>query len=346
MPNRATLRDARRSRLPAAIGECADNNSVLLSTINEAQQRLILEPTQPDEGWWGTYAVMAFNVTQDSPYITTPRGVARMTLHDICKKPVLIRNQFYEYLEFGNGLRPVSCCESPLCENLTTFDRGTVPTFVDLPEGNVVIRAFVTDETDVGKTTLIGIKDATGAIVYSQDGFDRVQGELLTFAEPFVVTSNQVTEILGIQKDITNGQVKYYAVDVDTDESTLLLTMEPGETTACYRRYFINGLPQCCGCGSKQGDPIQVKALVKLDFVPAVVDTDYLIIQNLAALKEECQSIRYEEMDIPNSKQMAEMHHARALRLLFGELDQYVGKNRVSISVPLFNSDPMPAQPI
>jgi len=344
--NRTTLRDFRQSGIPEEIGLCASSGQIP-GIVNRAQQRLLIDPAQPDEGWWGTWSVMAFNVAQDNPYITTPAGVSRMTLMDVCKKPVIIRNQFYEYMEFGNGLRPAGCSGNPICENLTTFDRGAVPTFIDLSPPNKKIRVFLTDETDVGKTTLIGIKDSFGNVIYSQDGFDRVQGELLTLESPFSVTTNEVSEILGIQKDITNGQVQFYEWDTVTDESTLLLTMEPGETTAWYRRYFINGLPShCCGCNGSTGTPVQVKALVKLDFVPARVDTDYLTIQNLSALGEECQSLRYNAMDNPGAKAMSARHHQDALALLFGELDAYVGKERVSISVPLFNSDRMPFQPV
>lgn len=344
--NRRTLLDARMSRIPEAIGTCANDNVTLLTTINEAQQRLLNDEAQPDEGFWGTWAVMNFNLTQADPYFTTPRDVARVTLIDICKKPILLRNQFYEYLEFGNGLRPLSCCSTGVCENLGVFDRGPVVSFKDIAPPNKKLRVFATDETDYGKRVLLSGKDQFDNTLYSQDGFNRVTGEFVTLTSPFADTVNQFSVWNGVQKDITNGQIQIHEVDTVTGDMRLLLTMEPSETVGCYRRYFVNGLPNTCATGCPPTEPIQISALVKLDFIPVVADTDYLIIGNLAALKEECMAIRLMEMDAPNAKRVAAAHHAMALRLLFGELDNYIGKERVAISVPLWGSDRLRPQPL
>lgn len=336
---RSTLRDARLSRIPEAIGTCRDDIATLVSTINEAQHRLITDELQPDEGWWGTWAVMLFNLAQDYPYFTLPRGVARVTATNLCKKPVLLRNQFYEYLDFGNGIRPLGCC-STTCENLGTWDRGQVVTFFDIAPPNKILRVFLTDASDVGKRVFISGKDAFGNIVYSQDGLNRVTGEFVELVSPFSDTTNQWTELSGIQKDITNGPVQFFEVDTVTGDDRLILQMEPGETVAAYRRYFVNGLPQnCCG-----GTQMQVSALVKLDFVPVAVDTDYLIISNLSALKEECMAIRMSEIDSTEAKRGALAHHAAALRLLAGELDHQIGKERIAITVPIFGSDKLRIQ--
>lgn len=339
---RATLLDARMSRIASTVGFCAGDNDGFISTLNEAQQRLLLDEAQPDEGWWGTWAVMLFNLDSSNMSITTPGDTARITALDVCKKPVVLRNQFWEYLEFGNGLRPANCQPCPVCEELTAFDRGAVVSFKDLTPPNKKLRVFVTDDTDLGKRVLFSGKDKFGNILYSQDGINRATGEFVELKSPFVDTVNQFSVWNGVQKDITNGAIQIFQVDTVTGVQTLLSTMEPNETVGSYRRYFVNGLPNaCCGSGT-----IQVSALVKLDFVPVVADTDYLIIGNLSALKEECQSIRLAEMDSPAAKQEAARHHAMALRLLFGELDHFVGRERVSIAVPLWNSDRLQRQPI
>lgn len=339
---RATLLDARMFGVAQAAGLCDGDNDEFIRLVNEAQQRLILDEAQPDEGFWGTWAVMAFNLTRADPYFTAPRDVARVTAINVCKLPVVLRNQFYEYLEFGNGLRPVNCCDAQICEDLASFDRGLVVAFKDIKPPNKQIRVFATDETDYGKRVLIAYKDPFGNIIYSQDGYNRVMGEFLTLASPFVTTTSDVDQLLGIQKDETNGPVQFIEVDTVTGDTRLILTMEPTETVAGYRRYFVNGLPDTC-CAS---ETISVSALVKLDFVPVKVDTDYLLIQNLAALKEEVQGIRLSDMDSPNAKRMGNAHHAAALRLLFGELDHFVGKERVSVQVPIFNGNPLRRQPI
>lgn len=337
---RLTLRDVRQSRLPESIGSCVGGNANLLSTLNEAQQRLIMDESQPDEGWWGTWAIMAFEVTRDAPYFVTPRGVARVTALDICKKPVILRNQFFEYLDFGNGLKPGGCCDRNVCGTMTAYDRGPVVTFSELEPPNKKLRVYATVDTDFGKRILFSGKDAFGNIIYTQDGFSRASGEFLEFTSPFVDSVNEFTELSGIQKDLTDGQIQVFEVDTVTGDERLILTMEPGETTASYRRYFANGLPST-HCGEAT---IQISAVVKLDFIPVVADTDYLIISNLPALKEECLSIRFSEMDATDAKRMSQLHHANALRLLFGELDLYVGKERVSVTVPIFGSDKLRRQ--
>lgn len=339
---RKTLLDARMERVAGSIGYCAGDNDDFIATLNEAQQRLIMDPKQPDEGWWGTWARIAFNVTREDPYFVTGREVARVTAIDICKMPVVLRNEFWEYLEFGNGQRPSNCCESPMCEELLGLDRGLAITFKELRPPNKRIRVFATDETDFGKRTLISYKDPFGNVFYSQDGFNRVTGEFLTFASPFADTTRDIESLQGIQKDITNGPVQFHEVDTVTGEMRLILTMEPTETVAGYRRYFVNGLPTTC-CAS---ETIQVSALCKLDFIPALLDTDYLLIGNIQALKEECQAIRMSDMDSPVAKRNAERHHMGALSLLFGELDHFVGKERVSIQVPLWNGARLRRQPI
>jgi len=337
---RSTVRDLRLSQLPESIGSCVGGNALFLSTVNEAEQRLIMDPTQPDEGFWGTWAVMLFNVSRTDPFFVTPRGVARVTASDVCKRPVPLRNQFYEYLDFGNGLKPGGCCNRSPCGTLTTYDRGPVVTFAELEPPNKKLRAYITDALDAGKRVLISGQDAFGNTIYTQNGFVRANGEFLTFTSPFVDSVNEFSAISGIQKDITNGAVQIFEVDTATTDERLLLTMEPGETVASYRRYYTNGLPTT-HCGEST---IQVSAVVKLDFVPVVADTDYLIIGNIPALIEECQSIRYNRMDNADAKKMSQFHHANALRLLFGELDLMVGKERVSVTVPIFGSDKLRRQ--
>ncbi len=340
--SRKTLRDARLFKIPQAIGLCAGDNDEFPATLNEAQLRIITEETQPDEGWWGTWAIMRFNLDATTNSFTTPRDVARVTGIDVCKKPVLLRNQFYEYMEFGTGQRPQSCSQNRLCENLGAWDRGRVVTFADLTPPNKKLRAYLTNASDAGKRVFYSGKDQFDNVIVTQDGLLNVTGEFVILGSPFIDTVFQYTELSGIQKDETNGPVQIFQVDTVTGDETLLVTMEPGETTASYRRYFVNGIP--CSCCSSP--TIQVSTLVKLDLIPAVVDTDYLLIGNLAALKEECQSIRMSDMDSVAAKKISDKHHAAALRILFGELDHYVGKEKVSIRVPIFGSDRLRRQPI
>lgn len=347
MAFRTRLADWLASSGPKSVGLCGSNIDSNAGVVNEVIQRLIIDPMQPDEGWWGTWARMDFNVPVSNPYITTPRGVARITALNVCKKPVQIRNEWYEFLDFGSGLRPLSCNGHSVCENLGAFQRGqvggTVVTAFDFKPPNKIIRIYPTNSADVGKHVLIQGKDQFGAPVVSTNGTDNFQGEFLTLAQPFVEGSEELSELTGIQKDITTGQVQIYQVDTNTQEQSLLVIMEASEEVASYSRVYLNGLP--CGCCNSRG-MTQVQTMAKLDFVPVKVTTDYLLIGNIPALIEEAQSMRYDGMDTPRAKQMADKHHAAALRWLGGELDHYVGKQRVSIVVPLWNADRLRRQPV
>lgn len=338
---RVRLSDFQLRGGPEAVGQCVGNTGAYIADLNAAQERLMMDPSQPDEGWYGLNARLAFTIDQDDPFITLPRHAARLTAIDICKRPVLIRNEWYEFLDFGIGQRPGTCCESSICENTEVFQRSNVVTPVDLVP-NKLIRVYATDDTDFGKRVLIQGKDANGATLYTQDGLTRTDGKFLILASPFATTIDQFSELAGIQKDVTNGPVRIFSVDAVSGAETLLLTMEPSEQTALYQRYFLNGLPLIC-CGEES---IQVAAMVKLEYIPVRVPTDYLLIQSIPALIEEMQYGRYNRMDSPAAKSLADRHHALAIRHMVGLSNHYAGKERTSITVPLWGSDILRAQPV
>jgi hypothetical protein len=218
------------------------------------------------------------------------------------------------------------------------YDRGTVPLFRDLTPG-YKLRFYITNAADTGKRIFIaGAKDSNGTDIYTMDNGATVNGIFITFDNlfPFVESPIALNSIEGLQKDETVGQVKIYQVNPVTDEQTLLSTMDPSEQNAYYRRYFIQGLPQrCCECDQPQ-TTVQLTAMAKLEFIPVKADTDYLLIGNIPALKNECQAIRYEEMDSPASAQMAQLRHRDAIRLLNKEIIHYMGKERPALNYAPF----------
>lgn len=337
--NRPTFGDLRDSMLPRVIGVCADSVQELARWVNEAQERLLMDPLAPDEGWIGGWARMAFNVTQGSPYIVTPREVARLIVMDVCKKPVKIRNGFYEFLDFGSGLTPVGCDVCPSCQSLQAFERETVPTLSSLV-GTKYVRAYISDTRDRNRRVLVQGADNNSITVISTDTntSQAILGEYISCDLPFETSVNQFSTITGMIKDVTYGPVTLKQVDPATLVETDLSVMEPHETVGYYRKYYINGLSTCCGSTTTQ-----VYAMAKLDFVPVKSDPDYLIIQSIPALIEEVQAIRKSRMDDDGAQQQSERHHQRALQILFGQLDHYQGKQSAVISVPIFGSDKLRA---
>jgi hypothetical protein len=163
---------------------------------------------------------------------------------------------------------------------------------------------------------------------------------------PFADSVNQFSTITGIQKDETYGPLQFFQVDPATGTEVALSAMEPNEGVANYRRYLINGIPSNNLCCTSPGNPIQVTAQGRLDFIPVVNETDYLTIQNVPALIEESMSIRFGKMEVGDGANQSLIHHVKALNLLAGQLDLYQGKTSTVVRMPLFGSNPMRRQPV
>lgn len=343
--NRNRLRDFRVEMDVSDLGICDTDQARVSRMVNSAQRRLLIAPEAGDEGWWGSWAEMLFTASRTSPYVTLPRHVARVEKMNVCQKPVPLNNQFYEYLAFGAGNLPKLCAlsQTNVCKwSSQAYSRNNVVFFRDMAAGNY-LRIYPDDTSgvDVGtaKRVLVQGLDSNGARIYSTENNYQVDGVFVTLEAPFVdvnifgvpIVFSQVT---GIQKDITVAPLQFKQVDPTTGSETLLHIMEPTEQTANYRRYYLDALPNDCCDGT--GSTVQVNAIAKLEVIPVVADTDYLLIQNLEALYEECQSIRYGAVDSTTAKQMATYHHKEAIRLLQGELSHYVGKLKPAVSFEPF----------
>lgn len=348
MPYRPTFAQALNSGLPEAIQLCAADRMRVAAAVNEAQERLLMDPLCPDEGWWGTWVHMVFNVTvtNHTAKIITPREIARIIALDICNRPRFIRNGFFEYLIFGTGAKPRPC-GSNCCATQQAFERDNVVLLTDFPTtAPQFVRFYPSDSGDVGKRVVLSGIDQNGKQVLATDPVTGLAsiGEVIILALPFSTSINQYQQVQGILKDQTKGPVTIFAVDPSSLSQTQISSMETNETSASYREYLLDGLPFRC-CNQPLGS-VQVQAQCKLDFIPVVNDTDPLIIQSIPALLEECQSLRYSRMDSAQAPTLEAKHHARAISILAGQLDHFLGKVNTSISVPLFGSRPLRPQPV
>lgn len=338
---RSRLIDFQLSRGAQAAGLCQGDTVSIAAVVNEAQQRLIFGGGET--GWYGSWWRMAFNVTRDDPYITTPREVARLINMSVCKRAVRIQNQFYEFLDAGFGVQPNTCA----CNFLETYERNNVVSSVEMTGTNKILRFYISDDEDIGKRILVQGEDSNGMRIYSMDGLVQVDGVFLDLASPFVDMDRELSVWDGFQKDITVGTLSVYEVDQTTSDQTLLSTYAPGEQVASYRRYFINGLPRnCCDPLDEDNTIVQVEAMAKLEYIPVIVGTDYLTIQNIPALIEEVQCLRYEGADTSDAKGFSVLHHNKAVRLLNGELEHYLGKERPAINYAPFGRNRLRNQAI
>lgn len=345
--DRVTLRDFMVSRGPQAIGLCTTDTSGCAAAVNAATQRLMFSFESGDAGLgaWG-FAELAFDVDPSDPLITLPRGFSRAIAVDVCSYPVSIHNQWFEFLRWGSGKQPKSACSSPsICGSTSVFDRGIFPVAHDVVPPNQKIAAYLTDSADVGKRTLIGGLDANGQIIRELDGLVQVQGTFLELAAPFVQTSMVLSKVTAIQKDITLGDIAYYAVDTVTADQTFLVRLAAGETAAAFRRYQLTNLPASC-CNLPASTTVQVLALCKTDYVPVVSPTDFLCVPNLEALIEECQSVRYSGVDQPSAAQLALVHHRNAIRFLQGQSVHEYGRTKPAVGFAPFGGARLSAMKI
>lgn len=315
------LSDVLASRIPDVLGYCREDAPRICSVLNEAQERLLL--AGGDQGWLGTYHKVVFTVQRSNPYITLPAQYERIT--DLAVgRPMPIRNEWYEFLEEGTGPLPnpnwtrQNCWD--ICGTGQAFDRNNVPTAVDLTPTNQYLRVYFTDIRDVGQKILVsGALDQNGVGIYSQDVNEPVNGFLMILTNPFTTSASIVTGFAAIGKSVTYGDVLLKQVDATTGDEVLLSRYTPNETNPSYRRYYLRSLPSGC-CNGATTDSVLVTAMCKRAYVPVANLTDYLIIGNIPALKAECESIRYSEIDNVQSQAMAKAKHLEAIRLLNQEI--------------------------
>lgn len=329
---RIKLSDVMASRIPQVLGMCATNVNGVASYINEAQQRLINAGSQT--GWWNGWARVVVNVSRENPYFTLPPDFARAAGIDVCRTPIRIQNDWYEVLVDGVGLQ-TECAGRNGCGALAAYDRGSFSTAVDLPSTNQYLRIYPTSAADIGKRILFsGAMDANNVGIYSADGLNSVDGFYLTLQSPFTTSAFVVTSFSALSKVVTKGDVVLKAVDATTGVETFLSRYTPQETNPAYRRYYLHSLPcNCCHDPALPPSTAQLTALLKYEYRPATQPSDFLLISNIPALKAECESIRYAEMDVANGQQFSILKHREAIKLLSQELEHYEGPQDVAINV-------------
>jgi len=337
---RNNVQNALDSRIPKSLNLCDANIQEVCSYINEATDRLLKDKAAGDNGWWGCWDKLVLTATRENPYLTVPSKYARLMGINVCNMPQRIQNEFYEMLEAGVGIKP-SCAPANNCLFDTgakeVFDRNMFPTLRDIDATNQKVRFYITNSADVGSRILVQGLDQNGLPITSLDGVNQILGEYITLDSPFATSIDQFSKITGIQKQLTSGDVVMNQVDQTTGVEVLLSRFAFTDTTPTYRRYYLNRLPCTCACTPTDTN-IKLTVLAKLEYYPVRLPSDWLMIGNLAALKEECLAIRYGEMDSTASVGLAKIHHMEAVKLLKGELDHYLGVVQPAVNFKPFGT--------
>ncbi len=303
-----TVAQLKASRIPQVLGLCPSDPR-MLEYVNEAMERLMSRGK-----FKGTY--QKYRICASSSCITWPRQIETIESLAICDQPVRIRNEWFEFLEFGTGLQSGSGCGSQM------FDRGTACAFNDIAGVNKKIKVYADVAESAGAKILLQGYDENGAWIRTLVGDEWVDGEYVVLAvSPGTLSTKIFSSLTGVQKPDTNCVVRLYEYNTDDTTQRAIAIYEPDETVPQYRRSLIAGLGTG-GCCNSECETKAVTVMAKLRFIPVARDTDYLPIGNLAAVKDMCQSIRKMEN---NLFEEAKAYEASAVNELERELATYLG---------------------
>lgn len=340
---RITLADAKNSRLPSQIGACATDQR-FLDLLNEAQERLLITGM-----WWGTVQKWRFCATDGC--VALPSQFATLEAVAVCGRPISVRDQFYEFLENGFGIRGPTintntqgtvspCCGgvSGTCGIQEALYRGHYPIFSDIIPTGKQLQLVCDKLTDVGKTVLcLGYDDNNNWIRTTQNGVVS-DGEVVALAQGSgtlsvnnfsVVTDLQPPKPTFGQPGALDGQWWLYEYTTATAAQRLIGQYQYFDVRPSFARYFFPAIiPFTTSTGACT--QVLVEALVKLEFIPVKNDTDYLIIGSLPALKEAMMALSKAE-DEPDALRKVQIVSAGitvAKQILDQQLDHYLGSGR------------------
>ncbi len=291
--------------------------------LNEATSRLM---NRGD--WEGT--ICPIYVCVYGGCVVFPRYVGQVRTINVCNRTATVKNNWSDFNLFGNDWR--NTWGSWRGDRLFDWRRGAssggmmigstqTPVFQDVQGEGRLIRAYPRVNADLGKTLTVFGVDNNGQTLMRQDEIGNwVEGKVITFTKPFGSTDVYVRRIDRVLKDKTQGPIDVYAYNATTDLLEDIAHYEPSETNPSYSRYQLHA-----GCSNSLKS---VVALVKLRFVPVFDDTDLVLIENLNALADFMQSLRYKKAGDTKS---ANEYEASAIRELNLQLWNRDGESAVTV---------------
>lgn len=150
------------------------------------------------------------------------------------------------------------------------------------------------------------------------------EGVTITLSSPYGSTNVFVRHIDRILKEATQGPIDVYAYNSESGLLEDLAHYQPTETNPAYAKYSID-----VGCGGTSSAK-SVMALVKLQFIPAEVDTDLVLIENLDALKDYMMALKFRE---DGDARRADEYERSAIRELNLELKDTFPDEQMAIDL-------------
>lgn len=295
----------------------------VLRYINRAQEELL------NQGRWvGT--TIKYRICTNSGFITWPRELASIEGMTVNGTSALLKNQWFEFIEYGADLRNHYFAGSWM-DGFSLFgnsrhqvanDQGNAISFADICNaGNAKkLKVYAQATEAVGARILLQFYDGTGNYVRSNDSTEGwVDGEFVAInATTPATTINAVTAWVGVQKPMTNDVVRITELDTVTGLERLLAVYAPGEVSPSYRRTHIGQF----GCRPNPNCPTSVTVIGKQRFIPALKPRDYLCLQSTGAIIAQAKACYLRDNNnVQESLAMAMI----ATDLLDKELGSWIG---------------------
>lgn len=312
MPFQYQLIDAKNSDELKSISANCSSTDDFRSKLNQVIRRLMKRGD-----WYGTEQIVEF--CTNGCNVTWPRWVGTVEAVRFGRGHAgHVFNNWYRFIGPHHH-------HGDFHSDVVLSDAGTAPTYNDITgTTGRLLRYNVVKAHDIGKKITIYGKQYGNQPLQEQDPptGNWIAGMTLTAANPYGTNTTLVTEISAITREATEGMAYLYEYDPVTGTVIDLAQFEPNETNPRYRRSCITNQ----GHGHCHTDAngirwTKVEALIKLEFIPLVNDRDFLIVDDLDALKLGIQAIQLEES---NDDQLAEAKWLKAIRELnFRDRDKF-----------------------
>lgn len=299
---RQTLGDAKAAGIAERLDYAACSED-FLALLKKAQRELA-----SCGQWWGTYG--RIRICAPDNCITWPREVMTVEALSNYGRKVDLKNEWYEFESY------VGSCN---CSFPVSMDGPASPIFGSIGSVAVKLR-FYSDVADDGAVVNItGTSDGDHQVRSGAAG-SRIYGEKVTLSAPYVETTSYFLTVTGVQLPVTQYGTTLRKWDGTTE--TVIGDYEPGETRPWYRRTFLTPkLRFACGCTQVTDrcedvtcSNILLKAIVRLQPVDPIADTDWLFIPNLVGLEEMMRSISYRTKHMQSESEAARKIAIRSMR--------------------------------
>jgi len=303
----------RFSDVKAACAKAAtlcESDERLLDIVNEAQEALLYKGR-----WKNTIKTFNFCVNTNA-CVVWPREIESIEAIAVCNSVIPIRSEWYEFA--GNGFGVIDSEDNCLNQ---LIDRGEVPAFDEVTGTNKKLAVY-TDRTEgAGKYITLQFYDTNGQWVRSTFNGEVIDGERIPIpsaAGQYSYTNNVCKPggLKAVFKDTTLGVVRLYSYETTTGALKPLAYYQPDEVLPAYRSSLIPAL-NSSSCTQQQ---VTVKA--KSRFIPVSRDDDWLMLDNLRALRLGVKAIKKEQDELFNE---AAVYMGMAKAALEDQLNHHKG---------------------